>query len=138
LDALTVIRTKDPDARHVHAIGINCCDSAHIASLLEVLTRDMAMRGPRRGIVVYPNSGEEWDAANEAWREGTGCTNTDEFATTLMAAVQIVQQTWNESNGRGPMPKLIVGGCCRTSPATISALRRSIDEWEKDQETTNK
>jgi homocysteine S-methyltransferase len=126
-NALQAIRDKDPHAQWVHAIGLNCCDSAHIASLLEILTRDMATNGPRRGIVIYPNSGEEWDAAQETWREGTGCANSNEFANRLMNAVKVVQQTWNE-HGSGPTPKIIVGGCCRTSPATIAALRRSIDK----------
>lgn len=135
VDALQTIREQDPQAEYVHAIGVNCCDSAHIASLLELLTRDMALYGPRRGIVMYPNSGEEWDASNEAWRHGTGCTDADDFSDRLMEAIDIVQRTWNQHSGNEPMPKVIVGGCCRTSPETIAALRQRIAEWHERRET---
>lgn len=137
LEALEAIRKVDPRAEFVQAIGINCCDSAHIASLLEILTRDMARHGPRRGIVVYPNSGEEWDAANAAWRQGTGCTDADNFSDRLMAAVLVVKRTWeNEGQNESTMPRLIVGGCCRTSPDTIAALRQRIDQWHVENKTT--
>lgn len=78
--ALDVIRRQDPTGQHIHAVGINCCDSAHIGALLQMIARDMATKGPRRGIVVYPNSGEEWDAEQKRWLEGTGCTGEDQFA----------------------------------------------------------
>jgi homocysteine S-methyltransferase len=131
VDALQVIREQDPHAEYVHAIGINCCDSAHVASLLEILTRDMALKGPRRGIVVYPNSGEEWDASDESWREGTGCTDADDLSDRLMEAIDVVKHVWGEHGGNEPIPKLIVGGCCRTTPETIASLRQRIDKWHK-------
>ena len=130
-DALTIIRTLDPSATSVHAIGVNCCDSAHIASLVEIITKDMALNGPRRGIVVYPNSGEEWDAANSTWKPNTGCTSSKEFATQIMEAIRSIESTWFKYavNVSKPMPppRIIVGGCCRTSPATIEELRKRID-----------
>lgn len=134
VNALEAIREKDPKAEHVHAIGINCCDSAYAAPLLELLTRDMALHGPRRGIVVYPNSGEEWNAEDETWREGTGCTHADELSDRLMEAIGVVQKTWKTYEPAQPMPKIIVGGCCRTSPSTIAALRQHIDKWHQKQE----
>jgi S-methylmethionine-dependent homocysteine/selenocysteine methylase len=118
LTALDIIRQKDPTAQYVHAIGINCCDSAHISALVETITHDMATKGPRRGIVIYPNSGEEWDAEHESWKEGTGCTDSDQFAERLQQAVQIVRDTWgehhndDEGGGTMPPPRLILGGCC--------------------------
>lgn len=131
VDALEAIRQIDPHAEYVHAVGINCCDSAHIASLIGILTRDMAQNGPRRGIVLYPNSGEEWDAPNETWLEGTGCTDEEHFADRLMEAIDIVARIWNEYSRDEPIPKLIIGGCCRTSPKTIATLRRRIDVWHE-------
>lgn len=131
VDALHILREVDPNAAHVHAVGVNCCDSVHVASLLKILTQDMAKNGPRRGIVVYPNSGEEWDASNETWRSGTGCTDADEFSDRLVEALDIVEHTWFEYDGRGAAPKLIIGGCCRTSPRTIAALRSRVDDWHK-------
>jgi homocysteine S-methyltransferase len=127
-DTLQTIRELDPQAQHVHAIGINCCDIAHVPSLLKILVQDMATSGPRRGIVLYPNSGEEWDADNETWTKGTGCTVTDEFANRLLEAYHIIETTWDEFGSGSPIPRVILGGCCRTSPGTIAALRQLIDE----------
>jgi homocysteine S-methyltransferase len=126
-DALQTIRELDPQAQHVHAIGINCCDIAHVPSLLQIIVQDMAISGPRRGIVLYPNSGEEWDAHNETWTKGTGCTVTDEFANRLLEAYHnVIEATWNKFGSGSPMPRVILGGCCRTSPGTIAALRRLL------------
>ena len=130
VEALATIREHDPVAQYVHAIGINCCDSIHISSLLEILVRDMAQNGPRRGIVIYPNSGEEWDASKAKWRKGTGCTDVDEFSSRLMDAVNLIERVWKENTrDNSPMPKLILGGCCRTSPATIANMRQQIKQW---------
>lgn len=129
LHALQIIRKEDPNVEFVHAIGVNCCDGAHIGSLIRILTTHMAHHGPRRGIVVYPNSGEEWDASNETWKEGTGCTNSDDFSSLLIEAVEIVKRTWESEGGEGPMPRIVVGGCCRTNTSTIEALRIRIDAW---------
>lgn len=137
-EALRVFREKDPKAKRIHAIGINCCDTSHILSLLEIITRDMATKGPRRGIVFYPNSGEEWDAENETWREGTGCTSPKLFVQRLMHAVKVVQETWTKlAPPKSTMPKLIIGGCCRTSPETIMELRQAVDLLEKQKVSTN-
>jgi S-methylmethionine-dependent homocysteine/selenocysteine methylase len=52
----------------LQAIGFNCCDSAYLPELVRSLLIDMATHGPVRGIVLYPNSGEEWDATTD-WKE---------------------------------------------------------------------
>jgi homocysteine S-methyltransferase len=109
------IQQLDTDCKLLAAIGFNCCDSQYIPGLLaKIIPR---ISNPR-AIVVYPNSGEEWDAALCEWKRGTGCTNPNDFAHAMMDAIAMVQG-----------PKLIVGGCCRTSPATIAALRKCVDEF---------
>lgn len=138
-EALRIIQSYDPTGRWITAVGINCCDSACIASLVTTLTNVDATSG-RRGIVVYPNSGEHWNAANEDWDEGSGATDTT-IADRLMEAVRIIQDACkvehsgtNEAGaGRNEgkpnrIPKLIIGGCCRTNPATIALLRKRIDD----------
>lgn len=130
VDALKVIREQDPFAQYVHAIGINCCDSVHVASLVEILVRDMARNGPRRGIVIYPNSGEEWNASAAKWQEGTGCTDAYDFSSRLMEAVDVIERTWKANTREDlPMPRVVVGGCCRTTPATIRSIRQRLDQW---------
>ena len=123
----------DPSGSFVNAIGFNCCHGKYIPNLLKILTRHMAIKGPKRGIVFYPNSGEEWDAANATWKEGTGSTTPNHFADEMCYAIEVVEQTWAGHCAKdSPLPRLIIGGCCRTSPATISALRVMIDKREAD------
>ena len=76
-----------------------------------------------RSIVLYPNSGEEWDAHNEAWLEGTGTTAPEDFAKGIMATVRDIHKRFQPQAG----PSIIVGGCCRTTPETIAAIRHCID-----------
>ena len=54
-------------------------------------------------VLAYPNSGECWDAATQSWH-GHG----DDFAGDAPA--------WLAAGAR------LVGGCCRTRPATITSL----------------
>jgi len=81
-------------------------------------------------LVVYPNSGEEWDAEAGTWRIGSGMKSQD-FSETMQRALQEVRETWNRRYPKESMPRIIVGGCCRTSPATIAAMRNWIDEYWK-------
>ena len=97
-----------------------------------------------RGIVVYPNSGESWDAANNDWKDGTGATDV-EFSDRLMESVELVYELWNNTidtkmkanpsyytqTPPPQPPRIVLGGCCRTNPATIALLRQRIDDWDK-------
>jgi homocysteine S-methyltransferase len=79
------------------AIGVNCTHPALIPALIAEL-RDAS----DKPIVVYPNSGEGWDAQNRCW-VGTGdpATYGAQAAEWIAAGAQII------------------GGCCRTRPAHI-------------------
>ena len=126
-DVLKMIQQLDPDSKLLAAIGINCCDSQYIHGLVSKLisnTIDPCMFPPR-AIVIYPNSGEEWDAASSTWKEGTGCTQPQEFANVMLQTIELV---YRQRPGVH-VPKLIVGGCCRTSPETIAALRTTVDTF---------
>jgi len=85
----------------VIAVGINCTAPRLIASLIRE-----ARAGTSKPIFVYPNSGELWDAATRRWY---GSSNVDEFG--AMAA------GWYAAGAQA------VGGCCRTTPAHIRAVR---------------
>ena len=144
IDALDALREMDPDAEVVHAVGINCCNPLHVPSLLRIIVGHMATQGPRRGIVVYPNSGEEWDAEKADWKEGTGVQSSDEFTQQMVEAIHLIRAVWKQhldktTASRGSnitietsCPKIIVGGCCRTSPQTISKIRAAVDELNKN------
>jgi len=79
------------------AIGVNCTHPALIPSLIAELRA-----ASTRPVVVYPNSGEGWDAQARCW---TGSSDPAAFGS--MAAA------WFAAGAQ------IVGGCCRTRPAHI-------------------
>ncbi len=60
-------------------------------------------------IVVYPNSGETWDAETRHWLPVTGISVDGPTARTWVAA------------GAG-----LVGGCCRVGPDRIAALAAAL------------
>jgi homocysteine S-methyltransferase len=100
-----------------------------VPSLLTRLVRHMAKHNYSRVIVVYPNSGEQWDAQQSSWKEGTGCTS-EEFADRIVEAIRLVRSEWKNTRPDCSTPKMIVGGCCRTSPTTICAIRKRLDTLE--------
>lgn len=90
-------------SQQVVAVGINCTPPRLVASLI-----DAAESATRKPIFVYPNSGESWDAASRRWQ---GTSDVAEYG--RLAA------TWFEAGAQA------VGGCCRTTPAHIRAVREA-------------
>mgnify|MGYP002783562631 CR=1 FL=1 len=95
-------RTLDA-APQVVAMGINCVDPALVTSLV----RTMAAVSDKP-IVVYPNSGEVWNATTRCW-EGNATRFTAHVREWLDAGA-----TW-------------IGGCCRTTPEDIRLVRALVD-----------
>jgi len=138
----------------IHGIGVNCFDIQHAKSLTSIIASHQIKSKSKsqwnRAIVFYPNSGEEWDAANETWLEGSGCSDPNEFAEHVVDAIRSVKALFDidldhdqnanananaNAGGKGQRQrkcKIIVGGCCRTSPATIQCMRNSVDMYLKD------
>ena len=86
------------------AVGLNCTAPGHVPALVAAARAHTA-----RPIVVYPNSGELYDADGKRW---LGCADTHDFAQQA--------ERWAGGGAR------LVGGCCRTSPADIAAVRRRL------------
>ena len=82
------------------AVGVNCTLPERISSLIAELR---AASG--KPIVVYPNSGEGWDAQARCW---TGSSDASSYG--------VMAKAWYEAGAQ------IVGGCCRTRPAHIREI----------------
>ncbi|MEU6848732.1 homocysteine S-methyltransferase [Actinacidiphila alni] len=82
----------------VVAVGVNCCAPADAEHAVRVAA---AVTG--KPVVVYPNSGERWDAGTRRWRGGST------FDPARVTA-------WRAAGAR------LIGGCCRVGPAEIGAL----------------
>lgn len=70
---------------------------------------------PRIALVVYPNSGEDWDAGARDWVQGTGLQGVEEIG-------RLARDEWY-LEGQGAH---VFGGCCRTRPAHIAEIRRAL------------
>ncbi|MEU5775846.1 homocysteine S-methyltransferase [Streptomyces venezuelae] len=86
------------DADEVIAVGVNCCDPRDAETAVA-----LAARVTGKPVVVYPNSGEEWDAAARGWR-----------GPARFSAGQVAG--WREAGAR------LIGGCCRVGPAAIAEV----------------
>ena len=93
----------------VAAVGVNCTAPRHVGSLIDQLRAG----APALPVIVYPNSGERYDIETRSW---TGTSEPVDFG---HAAV-----SWRR---RGAT---IIGGCCRTGPRHITAIRRALDSAE--------
>jgi len=85
----------------VVAVGVNCCAPADVPAAIAA-----AREITGKPVIVYPNSGEEWDARRRAWTGWSG-----------YSAAQPRQ--WIAAGAN------IVGGCCRVRPADIAAIAQA-------------
>ncbi|WP_142501799.1 homocysteine S-methyltransferase [Klebsiella sp. 2680] len=95
-----VISVLENDAQVV-AVGINCIALEQTLPALQHLHSLTALP-----LVVYPNSGERYDAVSKTWH------HHDEACTTL---AEYLPQ-WLAAGAK------LIGGCCRTTPKDIAEL----------------
>jgi len=88
----------------VVAAGVNCTAPRHVADLLRSVAGITD-----KPLLAYPNSGEIWDAERQCWR-----ATADDLDWGAAA------RAWHEGGAR------LIGGCCRTTPATIRRLRQAF------------
>lgn len=88
----------------VLGVGINCTNPQFVTSLI-----NEAGTGTGKPVLVYPNSGETWDAVTRSWR---GRSNL------------LAEQTRFGEMAKGwyAVGVQAVGGCCRTGPGYIAAV----------------
>ncbi|MGW2563556.1 homocysteine S-methyltransferase [Streptomyces sp. NPDC001514] len=86
----------------VIAVGVNCCEPGDAERAVELAARETG-----KPVVVYPNSGERWDATARTWRGGV----------TFDPARA---RDWQSAGAR------LVGGCCRVGPDRIAALAAAL------------
>jgi homocysteine S-methyltransferase len=94
----------------VLAVGINCTAPDLIPPLIDTVKRAV----PDKAIIVYPNSGEIWDAEGKSWLGETAGNLYEKSA-----------QTWIDAGAN------LVGGCCRVGPAEIAAMAKcdAMTRW---------
>ncbi|WP_317446081.1 homocysteine S-methyltransferase [Streptomyces collinus] len=90
------------DADEIIAVGVNCCAPEDVEHAVET-----AARVTGKPVVVYPNSGEAWDAKARAW------TGRSTFG-----SEQVTR--WRDAGAR------LIGGCCRVGPRAITAVAHAL------------
>ena len=94
------------DVAEIVAVGVNCLPPADARELVTT-----AARSSGKPVVVYPNSGEEWDAVHKSWY-GDGSLLAGEVS------------GWLADGAR------LVGGCCRVRPIEIEKLAAELRTYE--------
>jgi homocysteine S-methyltransferase len=89
----------------VLAIGVNCTPPQFIPSLIRELRETL----PGAAVIVYPNSGEGYEAGSNTWHGSS---------TPLECG--IAAQHWSRAGAR------IIGGCCRMGPVHIQQMRERL------------
>ena len=89
----------------VVAVGVNCTAPEYVPSLVA-----QARARTSKPVVVYPNSGEQYDAVSKQW--GGDCNHSAAFADQALA--------WYARGAR------LIGGCCRTGPQDIAAVKQAV------------
>lgn len=107
-DSLTECVSIADSCKKVVAVGINCTPPRFIHGL--ILSIKKVTKKP---ILIYPNSGERYDADKKEWVESTGVTDED-----FVSYVQV----WHEAGA------CLIGGCCRTTPNTIRGISLALQK----------
>lgn len=89
----------------VFAIGVNCTDPKYISGIITCIK---ANAGDKK-IIVYPNSGEAYNAKNKTW---LGLSKPKFFAE--------MTKEWSKLGAD------IIGGCCRIGPEHISRMSKIL------------
>jgi homocysteine S-methyltransferase len=93
------------DHENVLAVGINCTAPQFVTPLIREIRRAV----PDKAIVVYPNSGERYEARDNSWHGTVTPVDCAAAATEWRAA-----------------GATLIGGCCRMGPEHIAAMRDAL------------
>ena len=92
-------------AGRVVAAGVNCTAPDHVAALISAARAETD--GP---IIVYPNSGETYDATSRTWCPAVSDVLWEDRV-----------RSWFSAGAQG------IGGCCRIGPQKIAMTRRVLN-----------
>jgi homocysteine S-methyltransferase len=89
----------------VKAVGINCTPPHYINELIHIIKRTTL----QQNIVVYPNSGETYQASDNTWH-----------GTSTPLECGLAAQQWQQLGAN------IIGGCCRMGPEHIRNIKHKL------------
>ncbi|WP_210611050.1 homocysteine S-methyltransferase [Priestia flexa] len=86
----------------VVAIGINCTPPQYVKSLVHNMKANT-----KTPILVYPNSGEQYDPTSKTWS-----------GSEAQQSYQCFASDWSQAGAQ------LIGGCCRTTPEDIESITK--------------
>lgn len=107
-DGTPIARVAEVFTKHptVFALGVNCSHPKYISSLI----KNLKSKSGSKKIVIYPNSGEAYNAQTKTW---LGTADPDAF-------LKMVEE-WLDLGAD------MIGGCCRIGPKHIKGIRESLN-----------
>ncbi|RIA95333.1 Homocysteine S-methyltransferase [Glomus cerebriforme] len=98
------------------SVGINCTKPEYISKLIKNAREKLDNIGQeKKYIICYPDGGVEYDNETKLWKRYTGIS-PKEF--------ENYSKIWTEL----AKFKIIIGGCCKTTPDHIRSIRNTIDK----------
>jgi homocysteine S-methyltransferase len=88
----------------IWATGVNCTRPGYVKGLIQKIKN----QGWEKKIIVYPNSGEKFNAENKSWENSRDILDNN------------LVEEWLEAGAD------IIGGCCRVGPQQISAMNKVL------------
>lgn len=90
----------------IAALGVNCTKPKYINSLIKQILKNCT-----KPIIVYPNSGEEYNTVTKEW-----CGNSS------IKTFSCSAKSWFENGAK------LIGGCCRTTPEYIKSIQKILKD----------
>uniref|UniRef100_A0A0D9V6B1 homocysteine S-methyltransferase n=1 Tax=Leersia perrieri TaxID=77586 RepID=A0A0D9V6B1_9ORYZ len=106
-DPITECAAVADSCARVAAVGVNCTAPRLVHGLILAIRKVTS-----KPVAVYPNSGETYVAETKEWVVSEGGASETDFVSCV--------GKWRQAGAA------LVGGCCRTNPATVRAISRAL------------
>ena len=100
----------------------------NLIQIFEAASKEQSLTLPH--LVIYPDgaSGLIYDTVTQKWVEATEASDSkDKDASRQRGWHEELADIVREVHGRGAWKGILVGGCCKTTPAHIVKLRQSLE-----------
>lgn len=129
-----------------YGVGVNCTEPKYLPKLIKEMSETLRSLDLKRScaaslpwLVVYPNGGTQYDVIHKTWVDqssspadkwayevleaiGTGITSGGIFSSKGEGDARPPE----EAESRVPWAGILIGGCCKASPAHIAALANRL------------
>lgn len=115
----------------VCGVGVNCCAPSVVEGAFKRYLETIFSNNNNNPVcpvfIGYPNSGEVFDGSDGTWHIASkNSTELDHVSNLGKWFEQSEMKKQLEE-----IPKMIIGGCCRTTPQDIANLREAVGEVEE-------